>query len=356
MNFSSAGPTADEVTVQTVWGSKAMPELGLSDDTGLGYRVYVLDCADSCLYVGIEVKARLASRLKQHFASGGAFFTKQHRPRALHLVWPAACTAVECYVYHALLAMQPAGRVERLGGWTQTSTKVSPLAALVFEQARRSLRGSCFNCGGPHYADKCQKEMQGCAYPCPSCSTSVVVSSRGQSQAASSVSSPPRGASPQATQALRAPAPSAKRASSAASSGHPVAKAARVATAKSGCVVSVCGKEYSSLSWYLAKAKPTERECARARANCGASALALRHGDVRTLAVQGFTAQPPRAAKPLMAGRVRMPSEWTDTDCKAVSSGLVIQLSRAGEELRGTRANQLLWRMSELQREFAPRV
>ena len=126
-----------------------MPELGLSDDTGLGFRVYVLDCADSCLYVGIEVKARLASRLKQHFASGGAFFTKQHRPRALHLVWPAACTAVECYVYHALLAMQPAGRVERLGGWTQTSTKVSPLAALVFEQARRSLRGSCFNCGGP---------------------------------------------------------------------------------------------------------------------------------------------------------------------------------------------------------------
>jgi hypothetical protein len=53
---------------------------------------------------------------------------------------------------------------------------------------------------------------------------------------------------------------------------------------------------------------------------------------------------------------VRVPSEWTDTDCKAVSSGLVIQLSRAGEELSGTRANQLLWRTSELQREFAPRV
>ena len=84
------------------------------------------------------------------------------------------------------------------------------------------------------------------------------------------------------------------------------------------------------------------------------SALALRRGDVRALATQGFTAQPPRAAKPLMAGRVRVPSEWTDTDCKAVSSGAVIQLCRAGEELSGTRANQLLRRMSELQREFAP--
>jgi hypothetical protein len=334
-----------------------MPELGLSDNAGLEYRVYVLDCADSCLYVGIEVKAKLASRLKQHFVGGGAFFTKQHRPRALHLVWPAACTAVECYVYHALLAMQPAGRVERLGGWTQTSTKVSPLAALVFEQARRSLRGSCFNCGGPHYANKCAKAMQGCTYPCPSCSTSIVVSSRGQSLAAPIARSPPRGgASPQAAQARRAPAPSAKRAASPASSGQPVAKAARVASTKSGCVVSVCGKEYTSLSWLLAKVKPTERECARARASCGASALALLRGDVRTLAAQGFTAQPPRAAKPLMAGRVRVPSEWTDTDCKAVSSGAVLQLCRAGEELRGTRANQLLWRLSELQREFGPRV
>ena len=239
MSFSSAAPTADQVTSHTVWKSRAMPELGLSDNTGLGHRVYVLDCADSCLYVGIEVKARLASRLKQHFVGGGAFFTNQHRPRALHLVWPAACTAVECYVYHALLAGQPAGRVERLGGWTHTSTKVSPLAALVFEQARRSLRGSCFNCGGTHYANMRPKAMQGCTYPCPSCSTSVVVSSRGQSLAAPSVSSPSRGASPQTPQARRAPAPSAKRAASPASSGQPVGKAARVAITKAGCVVSV---------------------------------------------------------------------------------------------------------------------
>jgi hypothetical protein len=158
-----------------------MPELGLSDNAGLEYRVYVLDCADSCLYVGIEVKAKLASRLKQHFVGGGAFFTKQHRPRALHLVWPAACTAVECYVYHALLAMQPAGRVERLGGWTQTSTKVSPLAALVFEQARRSLRGSCFNCGGPTTQTSARRRCR---------------AARTRAQAARRRSSCPAGASP----------------------------------------------------------------------------------------------------------------------------------------------------------------
>ncbi len=91
-----------------------MPELGLSDNTGLEYRVYVLDCADSCLYVGIEVKAKLASRLKQHFVGGGAFFTKQHRPRALHLVWPAASTAVECT---STMPSSPCSQLAAWRGW-----------------------------------------------------------------------------------------------------------------------------------------------------------------------------------------------------------------------------------------------
>ena len=176
---SDGAPTLEQVGPETVWKSKSMPDLGLSVSSGYEYRVYVLECEASCLYVGIETRAKLAGRLRQHFAGRGAHFTKVHKPRSILMVWPATCTAVESYVYHALLAAQPAGRVEKLGGWTQTSTRVSPLAALQFEQARRSMRGSCFNCGGPHYASSCPKATQGCTYTCPKCKASILVSSMG---------------------------------------------------------------------------------------------------------------------------------------------------------------------------------
>ena len=354
---SDGAPTLEQVGPETVWKSKSMPDLGLSVSSGYEYRVYVLECEASCLYVGIETRAKLAGRLRQHFAGRGAHFTKVHKPRSILMVWPATCTAVESYVYHALLAAQPAGRVEKLGGWTQTSTRVSPLAALQFEQARRSMRGSCFNCGGPHYASSCPKATQGCTYTCPKCKASILVSSRGQSTPSMlSGGSPSRVAQLPPPPLDRPSAPQLKRAAPPGSSCEPVTKAARTGSGSSGCVVSVCGKGYASLSWHLAKTKPTERECTKARAECGAGALAVRGGDLRTLAAQGFTAQPPRVARALMGDRTRLPSDWTDTLCKSVAKRSALQLRKAGDVLCSTRANQLLWRVRDLQRTFDKRA
>ena len=40
----------------------------------------------------------------------------------------------------------------RLGGWVQTSVRVSSLCVMQNEQARRQLLGRCFRCGGSHKA------------------------------------------------------------------------------------------------------------------------------------------------------------------------------------------------------------
>ena len=146
-------PEISDVGARTIFASKLLPQLGLEPALSFDYRVYVIECHGPSgvrgvyYYVGIKHKSKVGTRLSQHWAGKGSFYTKEHKPKTLHLVWPAANTAVEGYVFMALLSTLPAGSVERLGGWTQTSTKVSPLSSMIFEQERRLMRGLCFNCG-----------------------------------------------------------------------------------------------------------------------------------------------------------------------------------------------------------------
>eukprot|EP00973_Karenia_brevis_P039475 5448855-Karenia_brevis.AAC.1 len=94
-------PSISEVTPATIYASKSMPQLGLEPSLSFAFRVYVVECnapsgvSGPYYYVGIEHKSKVGDRLAQHFALKGSFFTRAHAPKALHLVWPAANTAVE---------------------------------------------------------------------------------------------------------------------------------------------------------------------------------------------------------------------------------------------------------------------
>ena len=139
--------------------------------------------------------------------------THVHPPRCVLLVWPAISTAVEAYVYYSYLSTMTSGVGNgskfRLGGWVQTSSKLSPVSAMVQEQARRQLRSQCFNCGSSdHYASKCKAPLHGCTYKCNAvgCGSSILVTSRGQT--------------PPVPSASDAPAPVRKRLASEARHAH----------------------------------------------------------------------------------------------------------------------------------------
>ena len=62
-------------------------------------------------------------------------------------MWPVHNRVAEAYVFYAMLSKQPAGWERRgaellcpIGGFTQNDTKLSPLASLVYEQARRQVQ------------------------------------------------------------------------------------------------------------------------------------------------------------------------------------------------------------------------
>ena len=65
----------------------------------------------------------LVARLNGHFEGEGAAFTREHKPKGVAFLWPAANWAVEAYVFHALMLAVPedAFMCGRVGGFTQTS-------------------------------------------------------------------------------------------------------------------------------------------------------------------------------------------------------------------------------------------
>ena len=111
---------------------KRVPTLGLVEDLSFPYRVYALQLADNCVYVGIAHKSDIKRAVQRHFNTGGgkAHFTMVHAPKQVLLIWPAASTAVEAYVYYSFLGRLSAGaqQASTLGGWVQTSSKLSPVA------------------------------------------------------------------------------------------------------------------------------------------------------------------------------------------------------------------------------------
>ena len=74
-------------------------------------------------------------------------------------------------IYFSCVAMFKTGLADfnRLGGWVQTSVRVSSLCVMQNEQARRQLLGRCFRCGGTHGAKspKCAGvDSNVTKYPC----------------------------------------------------------------------------------------------------------------------------------------------------------------------------------------------
>lgn len=134
-----------------------VPSLGLEENFSFDYRVYAVQLANSCVYVGIAHASQIKQTIGRHFEDGNkVHYTRAHPPRHVLLVWPAASTAIEAYVYYSFLARMGASATKTkhfaLGGWVQTSSVLSPLATLVQEEARRQLRSECFNCGSKdHY-------------------------------------------------------------------------------------------------------------------------------------------------------------------------------------------------------------
>ena len=124
----------EDVHANFTFRSPSVPELGLVSDTSYPYRVYVLQCRHECMYVGIAHRSEVKRRISGHFdGSAHCHYTEKNPPTGVLLVWPAMSTAVESFVFHALLGRMPAQSLCKLGGWLQTSSRPSPLAAMVHE-------------------------------------------------------------------------------------------------------------------------------------------------------------------------------------------------------------------------------
>jgi hypothetical protein len=218
------------------------------------------------------------------------------------------------------------------------------------------MRGQCFNCGGNHWATACPKPVQGLQYNCPHCSNKLTISGRGQSVAASPQAAA-RSIAPLPPRTLTEPTKNESRKRSAsphAPAEVPASKVTKTAAAAAACsvgkVVSVCDKAYTGLSWFLGQPNPSPSLCTRARTQCYHNALELSGGDLRTLLVHGFAAQPPKKPKPLLPDRARLSSEWLATPIKTEHATL--NLRKTGQEL--TKANrQVLWLVTDLEKAFA---
>ena len=82
----------------THW-DKSVPKLGVVEDLTYEYRVYALELAHDCFYVGIAHKSDVKSAVQRYFNSGGkAHHTCVHPPKRVLLVWPTISTAVEAFV------------------------------------------------------------------------------------------------------------------------------------------------------------------------------------------------------------------------------------------------------------------
>ena len=362
-----AAPEISDVGARTVYASKLLPQLGLEPTLSFDYRVYVVECQGTpgsqgvFCYVGIEHKSKVGARLAQHWAGKGSFYTKERKPKALHLVWPAANTAVEGYVFMALLSTLPAGSLERLGGWTQTSTKPSPLCKQQYEEQRRLIRNLCFRCGGNHWAKDCTKAVQGIEYKCASCSERLLISSRGQSVLAGDGCVQPGAVRVMPTAVARSSTDVAPPPAQVRPSVVPVRPEVRVAkrvlappldprpskkantSEHAGKTVLVCGRKYTSVSWFSGRANPPPKLCNRIRDSC--KAVELRGGDLRSLIQHGYAALCP---KELLPGRTRLSASWSATQIKCDKSS-TLEVRAASEPL-DVSLRQCLFLLSDVQK------
>ena len=295
------------------------------EHTDYPFRVYALELAHDCVYIGIAHKADVKRAVNRHFAdSSNVHFTTVHAPRRVLLVWPAISTAVEAYVYYAYLSTMTFGVGNgsqfRLGGWVQTSSKLSPVSAMVQEQARRQLRSQCFNCGSSdHYASKCKAPLHGCTYKCNAvgCGSSILVTSRGQTPQVPSASDAPAPVRKRLASEAPAEAPVTKRLTSEASSVRERTRARQGRmSVREGKQVLALNTAYTSLSWFLGISNPTPKQTRIARAQCSENALQLSGCHVRAL--DGHAAVPPCKPASLTGNRIRLGNSFVDTELPGI--------------------------------------
>ena len=91
-----------EVTANTIFVAKGMPELGLDRSPAaleLPFIIYCLQCAGGRFYVGIARKELAKDRLTKHFQGTACHYTQAYPAKDILLVQPAASEAAEAYLY-----------------------------------------------------------------------------------------------------------------------------------------------------------------------------------------------------------------------------------------------------------------
>jgi len=338
-----------DIDAQSCFTSQGMPDLGLAEKLDAEWRVYVLRCADGALYVGLARKAWIGRRIQQHFNGKGSHFTQRFTPSAVCLVWPARTRAVEAYAYFGLLETVSRDRCKRVGGWTQTSSKLSPLANQLVQEARRGLEGCCFTCGGSHVAnEECPRKGQQptCWYPCKHCGEKLYLTSRGHT---------PDVMAAQAESSVQGDClPSAKRPADAKTDEATLPPRKLSKMQGSACPrVDVCGQAYATLAWYTGRMNPLKSHVAAVEERCFGRAVELSGGDSKTLLAQSFAKTPPHRGEELLLERERLPHDWVDTGCSSVRSARGVPICKKYLQVRKARAGSSgackLWRLDDLE-------
>ena len=378
-------PEPSQVRRSHVWRSDAVPNLHLDPDvTKHQYRIYIIECEPQpgnlgpCFYVGIAHVSEIRERLEKHWAGTAAHYTKVNGPRRIHMIWPVSNPATEAYAYYALVESLPPNSARRVGGWTQTSHNPSRLGCAVVEQARRSMKGTCFNCGENRFnashktkdernrtVYKCPKPLRGVDYKCE-CGKGILVTTRGHAEpmpvASTSGDTAAAGSGGGGGSGSGGGAGAggggggnggSGRKRSATELAQPVTKRSKKtgATKHAGLRVSICGELYTSVSWYLNTENPPKTACAQLRSDRARDAVELSGGHVRALAGTRYAVAPPAQPKPLCVMRDGTPRERLGTD-PAATQVANVQVARAGATLQ-KRMSQVLFRVSALDEEFS---
>ena len=74
----------------------------------------------------------------------------------------------------------------------------------------------------------------------------------------------------------------------------PATKVSRKASSNTGKQASICGKRYSSLSWFTGQANPNPSLCARMRRDCYMNAVEMSGGQVSRSSLMGLPACHPQ--------------------------------------------------------------
>ena len=321
-------------------------------------------------YVGFEHRSQIGNRVGQHFAGRGAAYTQARRPKRVLLVWPVRHAAAEAYLFALLLSTLPAGSLSvwvagprpqcgrHRSAASHSRSSVGVCAACVLDVGASTLRWTATN-------------------QCRECSTSALVAIVLFSSAAvvnrcwrmrreprrprhcGTTRSLPAGAStlsqPPLAQIRPATAPPPPRVGAQPRCDPPclqrVERPAKVAktSAHAGKRVSICGREYTALSWYLGVPNPSKPDC-RKVGEC--VAVELDGGDLRTSVAEGYAVAPPQRPKPLLPGRERLATSWIDTGI-CTDKKVIVHVRRQGE-VRVKSLRQSLFLVSDLESKLKP--